>query len=331
MPDSSTTPGGVVDAAVEAARAGDEAAVTELVGRYRRELHVHCYRMPGSFEEAEDLVQEAFLRAWRRRGSFQGGPGFRAWLYKIATNACLDALRTRRRRVPSLHSFAEVPWLQPYPDRLLDELAPSDTEPDAVVVARETIELTYLAVIQLLPPRQRAVLILRDVLDWSASEAADLLDTTVAAANSALQRARATFRERLPAHPSEWSGSAPSEEERLLLEGFIDAHERADADAAAALVREDIRITMPPHPWCFDGLDAIRPLLSQGLTEPGAWRLVPTRANRQPTATSYLRAPDDTEFRAFKFDVLRIEGGRIAEITTFDATLFPAFGLPPTL
>jgi RNA polymerase sigma-70 factor (ECF subfamily) len=276
MPDSTTTPGGVEDAVVEAARAGDEAAFAELVGRYRRELHVHCYRMLGSFEEAEDLVQEAFLRAWRRRGSFQGGPGFRAWLYKIATNACLDALRSRRRRVPSLHSFAEVPWLQPYPDRLLDELAPSDSEPDAMVVARETIELTYLAVIQLLPPRQRAVLLLRDVLDWSASEAADLLDTTVAAANSALQRARATLRERLPARPSEWSGSAPSEEERLLLEGFIDAHERADAAAAVALVREDIRITMPPHPWCFDGLDAIRPLLSQGLTEPGEWRPVPT-------------------------------------------------------
>ena len=135
MPDSTTTPGGVEDAVVEAARAGDEAAFAELVGRYRRELHVHCYRMLGSFEEAEDLVQEAFLRAWRRRESFQGGPGFRAWLYKIATNACLDALRSRRRRVPSLHSFAEVPWLQPYPDRLLDELAPTDTEPDAVVVA----------------------------------------------------------------------------------------------------------------------------------------------------------------------------------------------------
>jgi RNA polymerase sigma-70 factor (TIGR02960 family) len=213
---------------------------------------------------------------------------------------------------------------------LLDELAPSDSEPDAVVVARETIELAYLAVIQLLPPRQRAVLILRDVLDWSAGEAPDLLDTTVAAANSALQRARATLRERLAARPSEWSGPVPGDEERLLLEGFIDAHQRATA-AAAALVREDIPITMPPHRWCFDGLEAIRPLLSQGLTEPGEWRLVPTRANRQPTAGSYLRAPDDTEFRAFKFDVLRIEGGRIAEIPTFDATLFPAFGLPPTL
>jgi len=310
--------------------AGDEAAFGELVQRHRRELHLHCYRMTGSFDEAEDLVQETFLRAWRKRDSFEGGPGFRAWLYRIATNACLDALRSSRRRVSTVQSFAKVPWLQPYPDRLLDELAPSDTQPDAVVVARETIELTYLAVIQLLPPRQRAVVILRDVLDWSAAETAAMLEMSVAAANSALQRARATLRRRLPGRPSEWSGSEPSEEERLLLEAFIEAHERDDAAAAAALARDDIRITMPPHPWCFEGLEAIRPMLEEGLTAPGAWRLVPTWANRQPTAASYLKAPGDTEFRAFKLDVLRVEGGRIAEITTFGATLFPAFGLPAT-
>ena len=328
---SATSPAASDDAVVAAARAGDEAAFAALVDRHRRELHVHCYRMLGSFEEAEDLVQETFLRAWRRRDSFQGGPGFRAWLYRIATNACLDELRRSRRRVPSLHSFAEVPWLQPYPDRLLDEIAPSDSQPDAVVVARETIELTFLAVIQLLPPRQRAVLLLRDVLGWSAGATASALDTSVAAANSALQRARATIREQLPARPSEWSASEPSDQERALLEAFIDAHERADAAAAAALAREDIRITMPPHPWCYDGLASIAPLLEQGLTEPGEWRLLPTRANRQPAAASYLRARGDTEFRAFKVDVLRVEGGAIAEITTFDARLFPAFGLPPTL
>jgi len=319
------------DAAVASAVAGDESAFAALVERHRRELHVHCYRMLGSFEEAEDLVQETFLRAWRNRGSFEGGPGFRAWLYRIATNACLDAIRRSKRRLPSLHSFAEVPWLQPYPDRLLDELAPSEAEPHAVVVAKETIELTFLAVIQLLPPRQRATLVLRDLLGWSAGETASLLDTSVAAANSALQRARATLRERLPTRPSEWSGSEPSDEERVLLRGFIDAHERADAAAAVALVREDIRVTMPPHPWCFDGLAAIEPLLHEGLTAPGDWRLVPTRANRQPTAASYLRAPGDSEFRAFKFDVLRVEDGKIVEITTFDASLFSAFGLPPTL
>ncbi|MET0227463.1 MAG: RNA polymerase subunit sigma-70 [Actinomycetes bacterium] len=311
--------------------AGDEAGFGELVQRHRRELHLHCYRMTGSFDEAEDLVQETFLRAWRKRDSFEGGPGFRAWLYRIATNACLDALRSSRRRPSTVQSFAEVPWLQPYPDRLLDELAPSDTQPDAVVVARETIELTYLAVIQLLPPRQRAVLILRDVLDWSAVETAAMLEMSVAAANSALQRARATLRRRLPGRPSEWSGSEPSQEERLLLEAFIDAHERADAAAAAALARDDIRVTMPPHPWRFEGLEAIRPMLEEGLTGPGEWRLVPTWANRQPAAASYLKAAGDTDFRAFKLDVLRVEGGRIAEITTLDATLFPAFGLPATL
>jgi RNA polymerase sigma-70 factor (TIGR02960 family) len=319
------------DAVVAAARAGDQAAFAELVERHRRELHVHCYRMLGSFEEAEDLVQETFLRAWRNRESFEGGPGFRAWLYRIATNACLDALRRSSRRVASLHSFAEVPWLQPYPDRLLDEIAPRDAEPDAVVVAKETISLAFITAIQLLPPRQRAVLILREVLGWSAGETASLLDTTVAGVNSALQRARATLQEQRPARRHDWSASDLSEDERRLLQGFIDAHERADAAAAVALVREDIRVTMPPHPWCFEGVAALAPLLHQGLTEPGDWRLVPTRANRQPTAATYLRRPGDTEFRAFKFDVLRVEDGAIAEITTFGATLFPEFGLPPTL
>jgi RNA polymerase sigma-70 factor (TIGR02960 family) len=319
------------DAVVAAARAGDQAAFAELVERHRRELHVHCYRMLGSFEEAEDLVQETFLRAWRSRERFEGGPGFRAWLYRIATNACLDALRRSARRVPSLHSFAEVPWLQPYPDRLLEEMAPRHDEPDAVVVARETISLAFIAAIQLLPPRQRAVLILREVLDWSASETASLLNTTVAAANSALQRARATLQEQRPARTHGWSAQDLSEDERRLLQGFIDAHERADAAAAVALVREDVRVTMPPHPWCFEGVAALTPFLHEGLTEPGDWRLVATRANRQPTAASYLRRPGDSEFRAFKFDVLRVEDGAIAEITTFDATLFPEFGLPPTL
>jgi RNA polymerase sigma-70 factor (TIGR02960 family) len=324
-------PGSAGADVVAAARAGDQAAFAELVERHRRELHVHCYRMLGSFEEAEDVVQETFLRAWRNRESFEGGPGFRAWLYRIATNACLDALRRSSRRVASLHSFAEVPWLQPYPDRLLDEIAPRDAEPDAVVVAKETISLAFIAAIQLLPPRQRAVLILREVLGWSAGETASLLDTTVAGVNSALQRARATLQEQRPARRHDWSASDLSEDERRLLQGFIDAHERADAAAAVALVREDIRVTMPPHPWCFEGVAALAPLLHQGLTEPGDWRLVPTRANRQPTAATYLRRPGDTEFRAFKFDVLRVEDGAIAEITTFGATLFPEFGLPPTL
>jgi RNA polymerase sigma-70 factor (ECF subfamily) len=293
---------------------------------HRRELHVHCYRMVGSFDEAEDLVQETLLRAWRARETFGGGASLRAWLYRIATNTCLDALRAGKRRPPSASSLSEIPWIQPYPDRLLDEVAPREDEPDAVVVARETIELAYLAVIQLLPPRQRAVLIVRDVVGWSAAETAEALGMSVAAANSALQRARATLDERLPARDA--APSEPTDEERALLERFIDAHERADAALAVEVSREDLRITMPPHPMVYEGLEAIRPLLERGLTEAGVWRLVATRANRMPAAACYLREPGDTEFRAFKVDVLRVEGGRIAEITTFNADLFEAFGLP---
>ena len=314
--------------------AADSAAVTDLTERHRRELHVHCYRMLASFDDAEDAVQETFLRAWRSRDSFAGGELYRAWLYRIATNVCLDMIRRRSRRVTALQSFAEVPWLQPYPDQLLDEVAPSDEQPDAVVVARETIELAFLAAMQVLPPRQRAALIARDVLGWPAVDTASLLETSVAAANSAVQRARATMQEHLPARRSEWSAGQPSAEERELLDRFIDAHERNDAAAALAIASEDLRISMPPDMMVFDGLAVIGPFLERAFAEEtrdGDWRLVPTYANRMPTAASYLRRPGDSEFRAFKFDVLRIEHGAIAEITTFGAGLFPAFGLPPTL
>ena len=316
-----------------AAAAGDEGAFATLTERHRRELHVHCYRMLASFEEAEDAVQETFLRAWRGRERFDGGARFRAWLYRIATNVCLDALRHRSRQLTKLQSFAEVPWLQPYPDRLLDEVAPSDEEPDAVVVERETIELAFVAAMQLLPPRQRAAFVARDVLGWPAAETASLLETSVAAANSALQRARATMQEHLPARRAEWSGRELSEEERHVLARFIDAHQRCDAVAAVAAAARDIRITMPPNPHVFQGLDSIAPLLERAFGEDrdGDWRLLPTSANRMPTAASYLRRPGDSAFRAFKMDVLRVEAGKIAEITTFGYALFPAFGLPQAL
>src|SRR5438309_10266420 len=214
------------DQAVAAAIGGDEGAFASLTERYRRELHVRCYRMLASFDEAEDAVQETFLRAWRGRQSFDGGERgqvsssflFRAWLYRIATNVCLDMARRRSRRPSEMRSLAEVPWLQPYPDRLLDEVAPSQDEPDAVVVERETIELVFLAALQVLPPRQRAALIARDVLGWPASETASVLETSVAAANSALQRARARMQERLPARRVDWSAGQPSAEERAVLE-----------------------------------------------------------------------------------------------------------------
>ena len=297
------------------------------VNRHKRELHVHCYRMLGSFDEAEDLVQETFLRAWRHRDQFDGGPGFRAWLYRIATNACLDAIRRKGRRAEEVSSFAEIPWLQPYPDRLLDEIAPPEDEPDAVVVARETIALAYVAVIQLLPPRQRAVLILRDVLEWSAKETADLLEISVASANSALQRARATLEEQpLPSTAGELN-----DEERDLLERYVDAHQRADVQASLALTREDIRVTMPPLPVVYDGIEQVRPLMAEGLPGAGEWRVLATSANRMPAAACYLREPGGTEFRAFKHDVLRLVDGKVAEVTTFDAKLFSELGLPATV
>src|SRR3954447_2242304 len=230
-----------------------EAEFAELAERHRRELHVHCYRMLGSFEEAEDLVQETLLRAWRGRERLERREWFRAWLYKIATNACLDAIKRDGRRVPSLGSFRDVPWLQPYPDELLEEVAPAGDEPPPAVVDRETIELAFLAAIQLLPARQRAVLILRDVLDWPAREVADLLELGVAAVNSALQRARATLHAHLPAQRrEEWTAPEMTEAEREMLARFIDFHERGDAEAAVALVTEDIVITMPPNPELYE-------------------------------------------------------------------------------
>jgi RNA polymerase sigma-70 factor (ECF subfamily) len=317
------------EATVSAAIAGDEPAFATLTQRHRRELHVHCYRMLASFDEAEDAVQETFLKAWRGRSGFDGGSQFRAWLYRIATNVCLDMLRRNSRRTAG-GSFAEVPWLQPYPDLLLDQAAPSDEQPEAVAIQRETISLAFLAALQVLPPRQRAALIARDVLGWPASETASALGTSVAAANSALQRARTTMQSHLPARRAEWSAREPTAGERELLEQFIEAHERCDTEAAVAIAAQDIRITMPPAPWRFDGADAIRPLLADAASM-GEWRLIPVGANRMPAAASYLRRPGDSEFRAFKLDVMRIEAGVIAEITTFNAELFAAFGLKPML
>jgi len=310
-----------------------EAEFARLAGQHRRELHLHCYRMLASFDEAEDAVQETLLRAWRARESFDGGPMARAWLYRIATNVCLDLLRRRARHLTAVHSLAEVPWLQPYPDKLLDEIAPAAERPDEVAVGRETVELAFIAALQVLPARQRAALISRDVLGWSANQTADLLSTSVAAANSALQRARETMAGHLPARRADWRVGRPSPHERALLDQFIDAHERGDAEAAAAISARDIRITMPPYPMCFDGLEGLRPLLERafGPERDGDWRLLPTRANRMPAAASYLRRPGDTEFRAFKLDVLRIRGREIADITTFGYSLFSHFGLPPML
>ncbi|MGH2919695.1 MAG: sigma-70 family RNA polymerase sigma factor [Solirubrobacteraceae bacterium] len=326
----------------------DESAFAALVERHRGELQVHCYRMLGSLEDSEDLVQETFLRAWRKRASFsfEGRSSLRAWLYRIATNACLDVLRGRPRRVlppqvaaaadPSVAPAppADLPWLEPYPDRLLESIAPREDEPGAVVVARETIELAFLAAIAHLPPRQRAVLMLRDVLGWSAKDTAAMLDGSVAAVNSALQRARATLQDRLPERRTEWArSSGPSDEQRELLRRYLDAHERADAEALAELLREDARLTMPPHPTWYAGRDAIMTAMQPGFDPAfGRLRSVVTGANMQPAVAHYLRAPGEAEYRPLALDVLRIEGGRVAEITSFVLPeLFADFGLAPTL
>jgi RNA polymerase sigma-70 factor (TIGR02960 family) len=321
----------------------EQADFTALAERHRRELHVHCYRMMGNFSDAEDLVQETFLRAWRRRETYAGRASFRAWLYKIATNACLDAIeargRTLQRAEPQAgssgdtgQSMAEVPWLTAYPDELLDQVPDSAEGPDAAIVAKETIELAFLAAIQHLPARQRAALLARDVLGWSAKETAELLDGSVASANSALQRARETLQQTLPANRAEWpAGTDVAASERELLDQLMRAHEERDVAGFEAVVRRDIRVTMPPQPLVFQGWEALQPLFERAfdLEGFGQWRLVPTRVNRMPAAASYLYGPGETVGRAFKLDVFRIEGdGRVAEITTFDHSLFPALGLP---
>ena len=297
--------------------------------RHRRELHVHCYRMLASYDDAEDAVQETFLRAWSARESFDGEHP-RAWLYRIATHVCLDRCRSRQRRAAK---GVEVSWLTPYPDPLLDEVPAAEDEPDQAYVARETIELAFLAALQVLPPRQRATLLAREVLGLPAADTAALLETSVAAANSALQRARETMRQHLPSHRSEWSAAGPNAEEKRLLDAFIDAHERCDARAAVAVAATDLRVTMPPYPSVYDGLDAVRPLLERafGPDRDGDWRLLPTSVNRMPAAAGYLRRPGDTAYRGLKLDVLRIEGDRIAEITTFGPSWFGALLLPEVL
>jgi RNA polymerase sigma-70 factor (ECF subfamily) len=321
-----------LDAVVAAAQAGDREAFSGLVDRYRRELQVHCYRMLGSFEESEDLTQETFLRAWRKRRGFKGRSTFRAWLYRIATNACLDALAREQRRVSP---ESEVPWLQPYPDRLLDEIRSTDAEPDAAVVSKETIEIAFLVAIQHLSPKQRVVLILRDVLGWSAKDTASLLDTSVAAVNSSLQRARATLKRRLPVRRADWAPEPePSPAEQALVQRYIEATERLDTDALLEMLTEDARFSMPPEPGVWVGRDAVVSSWLEGGFGTGEYRdfrLIATRANRQPAVANYLRRPGDSEYRALAVDVLRIEDGAIAEIMAFGPEVFAALGLPPAL
>ncbi|WP_067793879.1 RNA polymerase subunit sigma-70 [Actinomadura formosensis] len=341
---------------VARAKAGDERAFAELVERHQRELHVHCYRMLGSFDEAQDLVQETFLRAWRSREGFRGGSQFRAWLYRIATNACLDFLsrhprprlaassqnQTSKNQESAPLPPAAVPWLQPYPDQLLEEIPSGQAEPDAVFLAKETIELAFLAAVQYLTPRQRAMLILRDVLGWSAKETAALLGASVASVNSGLQRARLTMRTHLPPRRLDWTPSPDTgDQERAVARRYMDALQRADDAAVALVLREDAKVGHQggsgghrgTEPVWYEGREAIVQAWAPILHGPDAQdlRLVPTRANLQPAVATYVSAPGMSDFRAFALAVLDVEDGLVAEVTVFDSQVFAAFGLPDAL
>jgi RNA polymerase sigma-70 factor (TIGR02960 family) len=328
---------GAVEAAfIAAVRSDDTARFALITERYRRELQVHCYRMLANYEDSQDLTQETFLRAWKKRESFRGHAALRTWLYRIATNACLDFLEKRNDRTPVPSELpdpgSEVLYLQPYPDRMLPE------DPQESVVARETIELAFIVAVQHLPPRQRAVFILRDVLGWPAAKAADALELTVASVTSALQRARVTMREQLPDRRLDWRSPASHElsnDERGVVKSYIDAHERNDLDGLMSLLRDDLRFAMLPEPGTviMTAKDAVDGWVSGGLFQRGYddWRCITTTVNRMPAAVLYLRTPDDPEYRLLNIAVLHIVDGKIAELTGFDATDKPWLDLPPTL
>jgi RNA polymerase sigma-70 factor (ECF subfamily) len=316
----------VTDAAlIEAASAGDDGAFRDLAEQYRRELHVHCYRMLGSVHDAEDALQETLLRAWRHLASFQGRSSFRAWLYRIATNVCLAALGSR----PETEATVEPTVLTPYPDAWLDELPSEAAEPGARYDLRESVQLALLAAIQTLPPRQRAALLLRDVLGFSAEEVAQLLDVSSTSVHSAVRRARATVERHAPDR-----ARSADEVQRSLVQRYIDAWEAADIPGLVALLREDAVMTMPPDPAVFLGRQAIADFFA---TVPASGALdkiplLPTRANRQPAVGAYFPDPEAGVYRPYGIMVLTLDGESIAEITgCTDPTVFPLLGLPAEL
>jgi RNA polymerase sigma-70 factor (ECF subfamily) len=325
------------------ARAGDAEAFRELTDPYRRELQLHCYRVLGSVQDAEDMLQETLLAAWRGLDRFEERASLRAWLYKIATNRCLNSLRASSRR-PALAPWPGSPppeptrrseplWLQPYPDALLDDLPDAAPGPEARYESREALALAFTAGLQRLPPRQRAVLVLRDVLGYPAAEAADILETTETSVNSALQRARATLGAQ--AAPADHIPPPPprSQRERAVIDRFVDAFEAADTAQLVALLTDDAWMSMPPEPLEYQGHAAIAEFyLSRTWWGTTPIRLVPTRANGQPAFGYYLQDPHAPVDRANGLIVLTLAGDKISAITRFgDNSLFPHFGLPRTL
>jgi len=330
----------VTDQLVSLARAGDEEAFRALVEPHRAELHVHCYRMLGSIQDAEDVLQETLMAAWRGLDGFEGRSGVRTWLYRIATNRCLNALRDGERRpkpvpptavpFPEPTRSVEPMWLQPYPDVLLDGLPETEPGPEARYELREAISLAFVTATQSLPPRQRAVLVLRDVLGFRAAEVAGMLDTTEEAVTSALKRARAglpdTDRDRAPL--------PGSPQERAVANRFADAIESGDVDALVAMLTDDASLTMPPLPLEYQGSAVIGSFMRTVGFRGGnrCYRLVPAAANRQPCWGCYISDDGDPVWRAHGVQVIAVAGDRVSAMTRFvDNSVLPFFGLPRTL
>jgi RNA polymerase sigma-70 factor (ECF subfamily) len=326
-----------------AARSGDHEAFSALVEPYRRELLLHCYRLVGSLESAEDLVQDTFLRAWQHLERFEGGALFRAWLYKIATNACLDVLARQARRIlppmrytpadprePTAPPIAEPIWLGPFPDALLPQ-APAN--PEAQYLARERVTLAFIVALHLLPPRQRAILILRDVLDWPAREVAAMLDLSESAVTSALHRARTTLRTKVPATHMDRGVVRADARTRRLLDRYVRAWERDDVEALAQLLHEEARLIMPPMPSWYLRRQAISDFWRRIVFDASdEWRLRPTGANAQFAFGVYQRDPAANVFQAHALQVLTLANQHITEVTIFfSPTLFDRFGLPSAL
>jgi RNA polymerase sigma-70 factor (TIGR02960 family) len=326
---------------IDKARSGDEAAFQQLVGPYQRELQVHCYRILGSVADAEDALQETLFTAWQALGQFEERASIRTWMYRIATTRCLNALRAASRRPamslspgvepPEPSRLGEVVWLEPYPDLFLEDLPDAAAGPEARYEAREAISLAFVTALQLLPPRQRAALILRDVLDFPAREVAAMLDTTEQSVTSALKRARAAVSRELPSRDAQ-PPPPNSAAEQELLGRLVEAFDTADVDGIVALMTEDAWLRMPPVPLEYQGRELIAEFFATVAFRQGRrYRLVATRANGQPAFAVYLSDPLTGVARAFGLLVLTLAGGQISAMTRFDNAALPPFGLPRTL
>jgi RNA polymerase sigma-70 factor (ECF subfamily) len=328
---------------IERARAGDALAFEQLMEPHRHELQVHCYRMLGSLQDAEDALQETLLAAWRSFGRFEGRASVRTWMYQIATNRCLNALRSARRRpssdvpphdrpLPEPSRLGEVHWIQPYPDSLLEGVADVQPGPDARIESREAISLAFVTTLQRLPPLQRAVVVLRDVLGYPAKEVAGLLETTEQSVNSALKRARAGLRRFAP-EPGDQPPPAPgSAAEREVVERLTTAYEAGDFDAVVSLLTEDVVLAMPPVPIEYVGRDVAAEFLRAVVFRPGrSFRMVETRANGQPAMGFYVVDPVTGIAHASGLLVCTLAGQRVSSLIRFDITVLDRFGLPRTL